>query len=906
MLRLAWGQLRRRGGRTVALAAAILVAALGFTVLTASSSASRLETVGTVDTHARLDYDILVRPAGSRTPVEADGGLIQSGYLSGVTGGISQAQWKEIEKVPGVSVAAPIAMIGYIVPTLTVPVDVSGIVGSGGDAVTRVDTTWTYDNGLSKEVSVPDFAFTTSQRLHDVLGVTDWGLTYGSTGKRIDPLYEVDSLGLTQATRPSMTSYCSRDGSNNGYCGTGKAPLGQQLTFAFPMLVAAIDPVQEARLTGLGTRLASGTGLAGASLTDANAPSGTVTPVLAAASPQTDISAHVRISRMGKDAVAMILDGKDGRSMHELAYTPAASYTITAAQVYRQLLAQLRTIPASSSTIEALLRPSSFSQRFAIGTPRYDRHGTTLVPSTVTNDVARYLRNKGFTDYAPAGISDVAVRTATSITGPGHSTTSATPASITVVGTLPADATTALSDVTSRILSGVTATDTTGADAHARRLLGGRALAPSPNVTGLVQPAPQLITTLAAARQWYAGWEPTATEAPISAVRVRVADVHGADPASRARVRLAAQRIQAATGLQVDITLGASATHQAIANPAGAYGRPALLLSQPWVKKGVAVAILTAVDRKSLILFVLVLLVSALSVANSAVASVRGRRTELGTLACLGWGRRQLFTTVVTELALVAAGAGVLAAAGSLALGAALGTPVTLARALLALPAALLVALAAGIAPAWTAARADPMAAVQPAVDTPRRPSRLRSVPGLGRANAARHRARTALAALGLLIGVATLTTLLAITWGFHGAVVGTILGDAVAIQARTADYAAVLATLALAAFGVANVLYLNIRDRGAELATLRAVGWQERHLDRMLTTEGLTIAVLGATPGALLGLLGARTLAGHLTGPVYAATATAYLSAVALAAAASLASTRLVRRIPTAILLTE
>lgn len=319
-----------------------------------------------------------------------------------------------------------------------------------------------------------------------------------------------------------------------------------------------------------------------------------------------------------------------------------------------------------------------------------------------------------------------------------------------------------------------------------------------------------------------------------------------------------------------------------------------------------AVAILKVVDAKSVGLFVLVLLVSALSVANSAVASVRGRRTELGVLACVGWRRRHLFTIVLTELAIVAVSAGVLAGVGAWAVGAAIGTPVSPARAGLALPAALIVALAAGVAPAWLAAHADPMAAVQPAVAQPRKASTLATVKAMGRVNVTRNLARTLLAALGLLIGVAAFTTLLAITWGFQGAVVGTVLGDAVAVQARGADYAAVAAILVLAALGVANVMYLNIRDRGPELATLRAVGWEPGHLDQMIISEGLSIGALGAVPGALLGVAAAWALTGSLTVVVVAAAGVGLSTALALAIAAAMISTRLVRRLPTTVLLTE
>lgn len=66
MWRLVWHQIMHRAGRSVALALAIVVAGTGFTVLTASSEASRLATTGTVKANSRTLYDILVRSASMR------------------------------------------------------------------------------------------------------------------------------------------------------------------------------------------------------------------------------------------------------------------------------------------------------------------------------------------------------------------------------------------------------------------------------------------------------------------------------------------------------------------------------------------------------------------------------------------------------------------------------------------------------------------------------------------------------------------------------------------------------------------------------------------------------------------------------------------------------------------------
>ena len=108
---------------------------------------------------------------------------------------------------------------------------------------------------------------------------------------------------------------------------------------------------------------------------------------------------------------------------------------------------------------------------------------------------------------------------------------------------------------------------------------------------------------------------------------------------------------------------------------------------------------------------------------------------------------------------------------------------------------------------------------MRPAVLEARRAWRPGGVGELALINPLRTPGRTALGALSLAIGVCTPT----LRWpiAFNDVLVGTLLGDAVAVQARSTDYVAVIATVLLGAAAVADVLFLNVRERATEFATL-------------------------------------------------------------------------------------
>jgi hypothetical protein len=113
VLRIVWSQVVRRRGRSLAVVAAIVGAAVSFSLLTSAVATSRLEVRGKVSANFRSAYDILVRPQHSITPLERSDRLVQENYLSGIFGGITMKQYHQIKALPGVKVAAPIAMVGY-------------------------------------------------------------------------------------------------------------------------------------------------------------------------------------------------------------------------------------------------------------------------------------------------------------------------------------------------------------------------------------------------------------------------------------------------------------------------------------------------------------------------------------------------------------------------------------------------------------------------------------------------------------------------------------------------------------------------------------------------------------------------------------------------------------------------
>lgn len=665
---------------------------------------------------------------------------------------------------------------------------------------------------------------------------------------------------------------------------------------SYPVLLAAVDPDAEAAMSGLDQAVTSGRPLTSQDASATDDQGDTVMPVLAATRLEIDEQVSASIERV----------------------TPAPGGKLTDALTgERGVVARVAALPgekvldfgpvAASASYERLLADGPRAATYwTTGTSAYDSKGSglTVRPATTPKSIYMAPDSPDFALPLPVGSDDRGFRPISphwlnpnQDNFPGFE----------VVGRFNPDRVTGPGRLSGLTAETYVSPALPGADAASRQALGGQPLTPSANVGGYAAQPPTLLTTLAGGAPLMSTlYHDASPEAPISVVRVRLDGIEGTDPVSRERLNQAALAIAQRTGLAVDIVAGASGVPTTVALPAGLRGRPELRLLENWARKGVAYDVVDAVDRKSLAMFGLILVVCTLVVGNAASAAVRTRRTELGVLSCLGWGAGRLFGVVLLELSLVGLLAGALGTLVALPLASALGLSASPERAALAVPAAVMLAVIAGLLPAIRAARAAPIDAVQPLVHAPRRARPIRSLSGFAAQGLRRVPGRTVLGSASLAVGVAAATFLLAVNQVFDGLVVGSLLGNAVAVQVRTPDAVALAAIALLGAAGVADVLYLATREQAPEFAALRATGWTDGALSRVVLGQGIGIGLLGGLAGAAAGCAAVAAFTGSTPAGLVLPVILATMAGVVVATLAALIPAVLIRRLPTAALIAE
>ncbi|MCZ4491275.1 MAG: hypothetical protein JWP53_204 [Conexibacter sp.] len=906
VLRFVATQIRGRPGRSLALLIGVLVATTSFAVLSGAARTGRAEVRGTVAKSFRAQYDLLVRPRGAQSRQERRNELIRPGTLTEIPGGITMEQWRQILDLPGVEVAAPIATIGYALPDASIPVDLTGDRRGKGPSLFRLDITRVTDRGMSRRRDTPQYAYITDQVLlpsrPSAPTATDQApsIDLGEGASRhvciTGALDRAPQGPYDAVNRGRLTCASTRSGlDGSGFGAFPKRHAGVLVSDDVPVVIAGIDPAQEQKLSGLGGSL-----VAGRNLRSDDHPSDNFVPevpVLVSSRAYTDEAVHVTVERLrAGDARALgraTSVGETRRALRDAHGTAVRRVSVSAAAAHRAFVQDL--------TAHGAQRPA-VTDYWTVSEVGVDQVGGVLHPTAVHNgaDVWQSAADFGFVP-APLSAKDTSYRRMTGREGATSANLGSVFALLHAVGQFDPTRLSGADPERDQVLNAYAAPGLKGADARSRHLLGDRALLPNGNIAGYLTQPPTVLTNLRSLSQFkspnYRAADPAA---PISVIRVRVAGVHGIDAVSRERVRQAAQEIEEHTRLAVDLVTGSSAIDRVVALPGTGDGRPSLRLDERWLRKGVAVAILQAVDRKSLALFVLILAVGALFITNATSAAVAARRSELALLACTGWGPSRLFAVAIAEVTTIGLVAGVLGAAVSLPLCHAAGTSASIARSAIAVPAALLLTLLAGAVPAVRAARAHPGDAVRPAVTAARATKSPRSLVGLAFGSLIRTPQRTTIGALSLAVGVAALTILLTIVVGFKGSVVGSVLGDAVSVQVRTVDVVAVGTVIALSAITICDVVYLNVRERAAELAVLRAVGWSDGQVATLVCLEALWLGLLGATLGVAAGLAAAGVVTDGLRAASYITAAASFAVGIVITLAASAVPAILSRRLST------
>ena len=822
MIITAFRELVSRRTATSLAAVGLLTATLGFMLLASTSKTTEAVLTGDLTAAWVSPYDILVRPVGAALPLEQSSALVRPNFLSASPSGITLQQLDTIRAVPGVAVAAPIAVVGVtqvyaFATTSAVPVDLSQLMGGASIAVFRISPTVNADGGYSH---YPMQQITIAVAPSGTYDIGKRTLTFGS---QVIPCTKILCFGgKAICPQPGLCPDQIDGGDQQRVIGLPPGRPGAAIFFPIPLTIAGVDPEAENKLSGIANCVTSGHYLR----PGAEIGTGGTVPILLSDRSLLDESISATIARTTD--VTPVLNGEDPAAL--TGWQSAGTRTIDPNQALQNAL------------VASNFNWTNISPIWMPGPVQYAQSSAgVLAAGTVPADPSAYANpfavNFAPDFYKPVEAQDVWFRTLqdlyqTGQGGPGNQWD--------VIGRFNPSCLPSFSGNGAGQMATFAQPIVQTAD--------GKSIGPNRSLAGFLDSPPLILTTLQGA-QYFA--DPTIfKDAPgskfISAIRIKVAGTDELSKPSQERLSRVAAQIQQATGLQVDIVKGSSPRPLQIALPAGKFGRPALTVTQGWASKGVAFRFFDAVSFQNLAIFAIVLVGALILVAQTAYVSVRRRRTELAVLRALGWPPWRIALLIELEMLILGLTVGAAAlGAGALVISTMQVDPSwwTLAG---VVPLAVLIALAAGLLPALTAMRGAVLTVISN--QEPVRQGTLPSSPlalGLRQVMAWHWDVAAGVAALAL--GAALLGVIELIAAGFRGQLDATLLGTYLSGEVRPFHFVVAGLTLAIGAIAAAQVITLTYLDRRADLATLRALGWRRIDVLKMLLGQAMGLGFIAA-----------------------------------------------------------
>ncbi len=405
------------------------------------------------------------------------------------------AQWHQIEQIPGIQVAAPIAMVGYaqLQAEMFEPVPAAALAGSGRQLY-RSSTTWVSDGGASRVTQPPGYLY-----------VTPLPVTGNIQGKRstdgTGPGCEPGGVALSPGTNPFGTavqpktqcwSRVNHDGEPPG-SGASSTEAGYWVTWTIPVLIAAIDPDAEAKLDGLNKALVSGS-----YLTENEGAVGPTLPVLASSASGMTEYAQTTLQQLTAPSVMPNMNAAWASAQ---ASTPGRTVTTvrtTAQQAYNEVLKGLVTVTGEAQN--GAFTGTPVNGYWSVGPVDYQRtKAGALTPRQVVNDPSAWYT--GSAASVPMDDEDSQYRTVTShvkVFAQTSQSFGSDLALIKVAGVFDPARIKSFDPLSQVPLGDYQPVAASPATAASRRALHGGDLLPSQNLGGLVSQPVNLVTTLSA------------------------------------------------------------------------------------------------------------------------------------------------------------------------------------------------------------------------------------------------------------------------------------------------------------------------------------------------------------------------------------------------------------------------
>ncbi|MCM3690714.1 FtsX-like permease family protein [Neobacillus niacini] len=809
---------RRQKQRFILMIIGALLISGGLSTLIGLSETNKGTVINSLQKKWAASYDIVVRPKETKSITE-ENNLFDPNYLSGISGGISVEDYEKIKNIQDVDIAAPISMIGftgYGVIFKSLDIKEPGIY--------RVTNTSTDHNGLEEGKEIEEFYF--SRGIHE------------------EPDQEVvDKYGFVGFS--ALSDYTR-------------------------VLLAAIDPVEEARLVGLDQAMVPLEGeknyfsesdiVSSIDLSKSPGPikinaMETTFPVILSNRSFINQTINFKIEKLDipykevsekQKALEEIEKNGGAKYLKTFPATNTESFTYNSDEAHRVMIENFLGIDTKTGKKKPMDEELVVDYRSILGEktgPLTYKTITSPFPDRWTNafEVIPYKGEsivKEVSTYRKPQITEKSLLKNPRLNpifigffDPGKLNILQDPENELPMETYKAP-------IANLVLN-----------EKGEPLNPPRSINPTSNMYGFMLQSPSMLTTIEAAQQILG-------ESPISAIRIKVKGVEGLGDESQDKLESVASEIERITGLKTDITLGSSPQPLLINIPKVNSDESLGWIEQPWIKIGASINIFneTKVGYTGIILCNI--LVAIIYVFSTSLVSFLSRKQEFAVLLAIGWKPKQLKKLLLVESLLIGAIITVITLLAQL--GFSFSGNFSIIDSLLLTVFVMMIYLIGPLFPMRLINKIHP-SQVMRAGEISVTAKRVFGTHGLWSIvlNSVLGRLpRNAASILAIALPTSLLILFIYVTFRLKGVLYTSWLGQYVSMEVGTQHYIAVAVSLLISILTTSEILYQNINERRNEISLLKALGWKNKHVRSMVLLEGAVIGLIGGVIGGILSLL--------------------------------------------------
>ena len=376
-------------------------------------------------------------------------------------------------------------------------------------------------------------------------------------------------------------------------------------------------------------------------------------------------------------------------------------------------------------------------------------------------------------------------------------------------------------------------------------------ITPNNNPFGYISNPPHMLTTLEAAKAILG-------EEYISSIRVKVKGIDEISEENQEKVEQVAKEIEQQTGLMADVVYGASPQPVLVYVPENGDKEAVGWIEQIWMKLGTSVGIIKEFTMGYTGIFYSIILVPIIYIIATYFIAYLARKKELAILLASGWRHNDIIKMILLE-AIIIGSIMTLLAWGIIGVTTFItSTYILPSKFILIGIIAFLISLLGTILPSYLAKKITPYQAIKTGeITNTKRIIRTKNILTMSLSSFLSRLKRNTFSITSIAIPTMLLIFFIFVTIRLEGILYTSWLGQYVAMEIGTTHYIGIAVAIILSILTTAQIIWQNVLERRPEIALLKALGWKNHSIRKLIILEGLFTGILAAILGIiLLGLI--------------------------------------------------